>query len=76
MKHQRTRQYATASWIFIWFGTILIVNPRESISRHGVLLWAAGFAIQVFIVARWLIGRPGSSAPVREAKPRRVPVKA
>jgi hypothetical protein len=48
-----------AAWTLIWFGTIMAVDGRGSLSRIGALLWGAGMTIQLVIVARWLIGRAG-----------------
>jgi hypothetical protein len=48
------------AWILIWFGTILVVNPRDSISRVGVLLWSVGIVLQLVSGGRWLLGRSGS----------------
>lgn len=62
------RPYVVASWVLIWFGTILAVNPRAPLSGIGAALWAAGFMIQMVIVARWTRGRPGSGAAVAGAR--------
>lgn len=47
------------AWMLIWFGAILIVNPRDPLSRVGVLLWSAGIVLQLASGWRWLLGRSG-----------------
>lgn len=61
-KNHPERPYVVASWVLIWFGTILVVNPRVSVSSMGAGLWATGFLIQMVIVTRWLTARPGPGA--------------
>lgn len=58
MNHPQ-RPIIMAAWTLIWFGAILAVDARGSISRTGALLWGVGMTIQLVIVARWRIGRAG-----------------
>ena len=53
------RPIVLAGWTLIWFGTILAVDGRGSLSRVGTLLWGVGMTIQLVIVARSLTGRLG-----------------
>lgn len=60
---QSSRPLVLAAWTLIWFGTILAANPRAVWSQVGAVLWAAGVALQLLIVARWLMGPPASGEP-------------
>ena len=71
-RKQSSRPLALAAWTLIWFGTILAVNPRAALSQLGAVLWAAGVAVQLLIVARWLIGPPAPGESARPARPRSV----
>ena len=51
------------AWMLIWFGTFLVVNPRDSISRVGVVLWSAGIVLQLVSGGRWLLGRSAQALP-------------
>lgn len=64
------RASVVAAWTLIWFGTILAVNPRASLSQLGVMLWGAGIVLQFVIVARWLSNRPASGAAVADRERR------
>lgn len=59
-KPHRQRRLIVVAWALIWLGMILAVNPRDALSRMGVLLWAAGLVVQLAVIARWLIARPGA----------------
>jgi hypothetical protein len=74
-RRRASRPRVVAAWTLIWFGTILAINPDQSLSQFGAVLWIAGVLIQLFLVVRWLIGRPSSGAPVLETRPRRVPAR-
>jgi hypothetical protein len=74
-KKRSVRPLVLVAWTLIWFGTILAVNPRATWSQLGAVLWAAGLAVQLLVVARWLIGRPASGQAVTGGKPRRVPTR-
>jgi hypothetical protein len=58
-RNQPRRPLVMTAWTLIWFGTILAVDGRGSLSRIGALLWGMGMTVQVVIVARWLAGRRG-----------------
>ena len=73
-RRKASRPTVVAAWALIWFGTILAINPRASLSQIGAALWIAGVVVQLIIVARWL-GRPPSGAPIAERKPTRVPAR-
>lgn len=78
MSRQRQKapmRLVAASWILIWFGTILAVNPREAISHVGAGLWASGLLIQYVIGVRWLIGRPASDPPSEAPRPSRMTIR-
>jgi hypothetical protein len=51
---RRAKRLVLASWVLIWLGAILAVNPQEALSRSGAVLWGAGMVIQMGIVARRL----------------------
>lgn len=74
-KKRSVRCLVMVAWTLIWFGTILGVNPRPMWSQLGTVLWAAGLAVQLLIVARWFTGRPASGEAVTGGKPRRVPTR-
>ena len=75
-KRRSARASVVAAWTLIWFGTILAVNPRASLSQLGVMLWGAGIVLQFVIVVRWFSNRPASGATVTEAKHRHVAARA
>lgn len=75
-RRRASRPSVVAAWTLIWFGTILVINPHNTVSQIGAVLWVIGVIVQLIIVARWLIGRPSSGTPVTGAKPQRVPVHA
>lgn len=75
-RRRPTRASVVAAWTLIWFGTILAVNPRASISQLGVIVWSAGILLQFVIVVRWFINRPASRAPVTDAKRRHAEARA
>jgi hypothetical protein len=50
----RAKRLVLASWVLIWLGAILAVNPQASLSRSGAVLWGAGIVIQMGIAARRL----------------------
>jgi hypothetical protein len=60
MRRHPNRRWIMIAWMLIWFGTILVVNPRDSLSRVGVLLWSAGIVLQLVSGGWWLLGRSGS----------------
>lgn len=70
-RKQSVRPLVLAAWTLIWFGTVLAVNPRPALSQLGAVLWAAGVAVQLLIVARWFIGRPPSGQRAHAGGPRR-----
>jgi hypothetical protein len=72
-RRKASRRGVVAAWTLIWFGTILAINPGQTLSQIGAVVWAAGVLVQLIIVARWIIGRPSSGAPITNAKPHRVP---
>jgi hypothetical protein len=75
-RRRSARVSVTAAWTLIWFGTILAVNPRASLSQLGAVLWGAGIVLQFVIVARWFSNRPASGAAVTDTKRRHVAARA
>lgn len=71
-RRQSSRPLVVGAWTLIWFGTVLAVNPRPAFSQLGAVLWGAGVAVQLLIVARWITGGPASGEPAGAAGPRRV----
>lgn len=75
-RRRSPRVSVVAAWTLIWFGTILAVNPRTSLSQLGAVLWGGGVVLQLLIVGRWFINRPAPGAAIREPEHRRVAARA
>lgn len=63
------------SWVLVWFGTILVVNPDRTVTQAGIALWGMGILLQYGVACAWFMGRPSSGATAEPAKPRRLPAR-